>query len=116
MPVPGTGTAVWWETQQDSSLVFGIPQVGFRDGQGHFMEKTQVEPDVRVPNDSKKVSEGEDQQLEKAVEFHYAEAAVRFQRALRNDLARLIEYEKSVGGASLPDLTAFVRLSHISIN
>jgi hypothetical protein len=33
------------------------------------MEKTQVEPDVRVPNDSKKVSEGEDQQLEKAVEF-----------------------------------------------
>ena len=27
MPVPGTGTAVWWETQIDPTLIFGIPMV-----------------------------------------------------------------------------------------
>ncbi|HEY0067354.1 MAG TPA: S41 family peptidase, partial [Flavisolibacter sp.] len=27
MPVPGTGTAVWWETQIDPTLVFGIPMI-----------------------------------------------------------------------------------------
>jgi hypothetical protein len=27
MGVPGTGTAVWWETQIDPTLVFGIPMV-----------------------------------------------------------------------------------------
>jgi tricorn protease len=69
MPVPGTGTAVWWETQQDPSLILGIPEVGFRDEQGRFMEKTQVEPDVKVQNDPKSVGEGKDQQLEKAVEI-----------------------------------------------
>ncbi|HEV8690706.1 MAG TPA: S41 family peptidase [Ideonella sp.] len=31
MPVAGTGTAVWWETLQDPTLYFGIPEVGFRD-------------------------------------------------------------------------------------
>ena len=30
MPVPGTGTSVWWETLQNPSLVFGIPEVGYR--------------------------------------------------------------------------------------
>jgi Tol biopolymer transport system component/C-terminal processing protease CtpA/Prc len=69
MPVPGTGTAVWWETLQDPTLIFGIPEVGFRDEQGHFMEKTQVEPDVKVQNDPKSISEGKDLQLEKAVEL-----------------------------------------------
>lgn len=69
MPVPGTGTAVWWETLQDPTLVFGIPQVGLRDEQGHFMEKTQVEPDVKVLNDAKNVGQGQDQQLQKAVEL-----------------------------------------------
>jgi len=33
------------------------------------MEKTQVEPDVKVQNDPKSVGEGKDQQLEKAVEI-----------------------------------------------
>ncbi len=27
MPVPGTGTAVWWETQIDPTIVFGIPMI-----------------------------------------------------------------------------------------
>jgi len=69
MPVPGTGTSVWWETLQDPMLLFGIPEVGFRDEQGHFMEKTQVEPDVKVQNDPKSIGEGKDQQLGKAVEL-----------------------------------------------
>jgi tricorn protease len=69
MPVPGTGTAVWWEIQQDPTLVLGIPQVGFQDEQGHFLERTQIEPDVKVSNNPEMVSEGEDQQLEKAVEL-----------------------------------------------
>ena len=68
MPVAGTGTAVWWEIQQDDTLVYGIPMVGFRDQQGQFMEKALIEPDVRVSNDPAKVARGEDEQLEKAVE------------------------------------------------
>ncbi len=69
MPVPGTGTAVWWEVLQDPRLILGIPEVGFRDVKGQFMEKTQVEPDVKVRNDAKSIGEGKDQQVEKAVEI-----------------------------------------------
>ena len=67
MPVAGTGTAVWWETLQDNSLNFGIPEVGFRDAQGGFMERALIEPDIRVPNDADKLSAGRDQQIEEAV-------------------------------------------------
>jgi len=67
MPVNGTGTAVWWEILQDPALVFGIPEVGFQDEQGHFMEKTQVDPDIQVINDPKSTGEGRDLQLERAV-------------------------------------------------
>src|SRR5215469_2783959 len=69
MPVPGTGTSVWWETLQNPVFVFGIPEIGRRDAQGHFMEKTQVEPDMKVRNDPKSISEGRDRQLEKAIEL-----------------------------------------------
>ncbi len=69
MPVPGTGTFVWWEVQQNPRLILGIPEVGLRDEKGQFMEKTQVEPDVKVRNDPKSIEEGKDQQLEKAVEI-----------------------------------------------
>ena len=67
MPVNGTGTAVWWEILQDPALVFGIPEVGIRDEQGNFMEKTQVDPDIQVMNDPKSTGEGRDLQLERAV-------------------------------------------------
>jgi Tol biopolymer transport system component/C-terminal processing protease CtpA/Prc len=67
MPVAGTGTAVWWETLQDDTLYFGIPQVGFRDEQGNFMEKTLIEPDYLVPNDPALIAAGRDQQIEAAV-------------------------------------------------
>ncbi len=69
MPVPGTGTAVWWELLQNPRLILGIPEVGFRDEKHQFMEKTQVEPDIKVRNDQKSIAEGKDQQLEKAVEI-----------------------------------------------
>ncbi|WP_045114095.1 S41 family peptidase [Microscilla marina] len=67
MPVPGTGTAVWWENLQDRSLTFGIPQVGMRANDGSFLENKQLEPDIKVSNDFDKVSKGKDQQIQAAV-------------------------------------------------
>ncbi|MCG8579018.1 MAG: S41 family peptidase, partial [Bacteroidales bacterium] len=68
MPVPGTMTAVWWETQQDRTLVFGIPQIGVKDMDGNYLENTQLEPDVKVQNSFELLKEGRDEQLEKAIE------------------------------------------------
>ncbi len=66
MPVPGTGTAVWWETLQNG-IVFGIPQVGNLDPEGDYLENKQLEPDILVPNEPAIVRQGRDQQLEAAV-------------------------------------------------
>jgi Tol biopolymer transport system component/C-terminal processing protease CtpA/Prc len=66
MPVPGTGTAVWWEGLQNG-MYFGIPQVGMIDNAGNFMENTQLEPDIRQPLEPEEVARGRDQQLEAAV-------------------------------------------------
>jgi len=68
MPVPGTMTAVWWETLQDKSLYFGIPQIGTKDFEGDYLENKQLEPDFKVRQDYDIVIQGRDQQLEKAVE------------------------------------------------
>jgi len=68
MPVPGTATSVWWETQQDRSLYFGIPEVGIIDNRDQYLENQQLEPDYLVNNDPQSLSEGRDRQLEKAVE------------------------------------------------
>ena len=67
MPVAGTGTAVWWETLQDDTLYFGIPQVGFRDADGQLMEQALIEPDIRVPDDPALIGAGRDEQTEAAV-------------------------------------------------
>ena len=67
MPVPGTGTAVWWESLQNGTW-FGIPQVGMVDVDGDYLENKQLEPDYKVANEPAVVSKGRDQQLEKAVE------------------------------------------------
>ena len=77
MPVAGTGTAVWWETLQDDSLYFGIPEVGFRDEQGGFMEKALIEPDYRVANDADQVAAGRDQQIEAAVKVLLSPGAAK---------------------------------------
>jgi tricorn protease len=67
MPVPGTGTAVWWETLQDQTLVFGIPQVGVMTPDGKYYENNQLEPDIKVMNEYLPMMQGVDQQLEEAV-------------------------------------------------
>ncbi|MEQ8711576.1 MAG: S41 family peptidase, partial [Cyclobacteriaceae bacterium] len=68
MPVPGTGTAVWWERQIDPTLVFGIPQVGMLTMDGEYLENNQLEPDIKLPNAPEQIILGVDQQLTKAVE------------------------------------------------
>ncbi|MFI5186835.1 MAG: S41 family peptidase [Chitinophagales bacterium] len=67
MPVPGTGTFVWWELQIDPTLVFGIPQGGWRMPDGKFCENTQLEPDIKIRNEPATASFGQDQQIEAAV-------------------------------------------------
>ncbi len=67
MPVPGTGTFVWWENQIDPSLVFGIPMGGWRSPDGKFCENNQTEPDIMVRNEPDIMSAGRDQQIEAAV-------------------------------------------------
>jgi len=69
MPVPGTMTAVWWESQINRSIYFGIPQVGMQGNDGKLRENFQFEPDVKVRNDYKAVSEGKDEQLEETVKL-----------------------------------------------
>jgi C-terminal processing protease CtpA/Prc len=67
MPVAGTGTAVWWETQIDPTIVFGIPMVGTIGKENRPTENLQLEPDIRVANNYKAILTGQDQQLERAV-------------------------------------------------
>jgi len=66
-PVPGTGTAVWWERLQNG-MVFGIPQVGMLTNDGEYLENNELEPDILVYNAPEKVTEGKDEKLEAAVE------------------------------------------------
>lgn len=66
-PVPGTMTAVWWESQIDPSIVFGIPQVTSLDMNGKPLENQQLNPDVLIYNDPAHEMRGEDDQLAGAV-------------------------------------------------
>ncbi len=68
MPVPGTMTSVSWERLQDSSLIFGIPVIGYRLPDGSYLENSQLEPDIKVANSPESVVKGEDTQLRTAVE------------------------------------------------
>ncbi len=67
MPVPGTGTFVWWESQIDQTLVFGMPMGGWRSPDGKFCENNQLEPDIKVRNEPDILSANHDQQIEAAV-------------------------------------------------
>lgn len=62
-PVPGTMTAVWWESQIDPSIIFGIPQVTSLDVNGNVLENQQLNPDVVIYNKPEEVLRGEDAQL-----------------------------------------------------
>ena len=67
MPVAGTGTAVWWETQIDPTIVFGIPMIGTIGKENRPTENLQVEPDIRVPLPYEDFLNGRDPQIEAAV-------------------------------------------------
>ncbi|HBE96143.1 MAG TPA: peptidase S41 [Verrucomicrobiales bacterium] len=67
MPVPGTGTAVWWERLHDRTIIFGIPQVSTIGPNGNYLENTQLEPDIKVANNPEDRESGKDRQLETAV-------------------------------------------------
>ncbi|MCM1356861.1 MAG: S41 family peptidase [Staphylococcus sp.] len=62
-PIPGTMTAVWWETQIDPSLYFGIPQVTSIGQNGEVLENRQLNPDVLIYNTPEHVLQGIDDQL-----------------------------------------------------
>ena len=68
MPVPGTMTAVWWETSLSGDMRVGVPQVGMKNTKGQYLENNQTEPDYRVKNDPESTEKGQDKQIEKAVE------------------------------------------------
>jgi Tol biopolymer transport system component/C-terminal processing protease CtpA/Prc len=68
MPVPGTATAVWWETQIDPTLYFGIPQVGTIGNDGKYLENNQLEPDIKVMNLPEDFANGIDKQIRAAVQ------------------------------------------------
>ena len=57
MPVPGTMTSVNWVTLLDPSLYFGIPAVGYKTSEGYYLENFELQPDVKVNLDFKKVLE-----------------------------------------------------------
>lgn len=66
--VPGTGTAVWWETQIDPTLVFGIPMIATIGKENVPTENLQVNPDIPVAMAYEDYLNGSDKQLERAVE------------------------------------------------
>ena len=60
-------TAVWWETQIDQSIVFGVPQVAIRDMQGRYLENQLLMPDIEVYNSPEDYLKGRDRQIEAGV-------------------------------------------------
>jgi C-terminal processing protease CtpA/Prc len=67
MPVPGTGTAVWWETQIDPTIVFGIPMIATIGKEKRPTENLQLEPDMKVLLPYEEFLNGKDAQIETAV-------------------------------------------------
>lgn len=67
MPVPGTGTAVWWERQIDPTIVFGIPMIATIGKEGRPTENLQLEPDIKVPLPYEDFLNGRDPQIAAAV-------------------------------------------------
>jgi len=73
MPVPGTGTAVWWETLMSGDLRFGIPQLPALDENDQPVENQTLQPDILVDNPPEAAAAGEDLPLISAVEAMLAE-------------------------------------------
>lgn len=66
-PIPGTMTAVWWESQIDPTMIFGIPQTTSLDMNGKPLENQQLDPDVVIYNKPEETLGGYDAQLDGAV-------------------------------------------------
>ncbi|GGD17767.1 tricorn protease [Flavobacterium orientale] len=67
-PVAGTMTYVWWETQIDPTLVFGIPMIAFYGvKENRPLENLQLEPDINVATPYEEILYGKDAQLKAAV-------------------------------------------------
>ena len=67
-PVAGTMTAVWWESQINPYVVFGLPQTTCSDLDGNPMENRTLQPDIEVYNTPADYESGHDAQLVRAVE------------------------------------------------
>jgi len=68
-PIAGTGTFVWWMSSQIiPGLTYGLPQVALRDLDGHVLENTDIVPDVAVASDPAAWAEGQDPQLDAAID------------------------------------------------
>ncbi|MFT6504046.1 MAG: Tol biopolymer transport system component [Crocinitomicaceae bacterium] len=69
MPVPGTCSFASWETLPNGTIFWGAVAISAKNNKGEWMENNQDEPDIKVKNDPNKITLGEDQQLDAAVEF-----------------------------------------------
>lgn len=67
-PIAGTMTAVWWESQINPYVVFGLPQTTCSDLDGNPMENRTLHPDIEVYNTPADYESGYDTQLVRAVE------------------------------------------------
>ncbi|NBC66502.1 MAG: PDZ domain-containing protein [Bacteroidetes bacterium] len=67
MPVPGTCSFAGWE-RLSNGVVWGVVPVSAKNKAGEWLENNQVEPDIRVKNQPGVISNGRDQQLERAIE------------------------------------------------
>lgn len=62
-------TAVWWETQVNPAIVFGVPQVTSLDVNGNVLENQQLNPDVIIYNAPEDFLNGVDAQLIEATKL-----------------------------------------------
>ena len=69
MPMAGTMTAVWWERQEDPTLILGLPEVNCLDMSGQPLENKQLDPDVEVNNTPEQMLSGDDAQLRRAIDL-----------------------------------------------
>lgn len=67
MPVPGTCSFAGWEMLPDGTRWGAVP-ISAKNKAGQWLENHETKPTFEVKNDPKRIAEGKDQQLEKAIE------------------------------------------------
>jgi Tol biopolymer transport system component/C-terminal processing protease CtpA/Prc len=68
MPVPGTCSFAGWELLQDGATRWGSVPVSAKNKKGEWLENNQTVPDIVLKNEPHRISKGQDQQLERAIE------------------------------------------------